>query len=102
MASELSPIDISTIPELAQLAEEVRTTRQPRVLRRGNEDVAVLSPLSPAPKQRRTRGRVLTEDDPLFDLIGIGHSGGPGDVSANKHRYLAEAYRAKGRGDASS
>jgi hypothetical protein len=44
----------------------------------------------------------LTTDDPLFDLIGIGHSGGPGDVSANKQRYLAEAYRAKGRDDASS
>jgi hypothetical protein len=31
-------------------------------------------------------------DDPLWDLVGIGHSGGPGDVSENKHKYLADAY----------
>ena len=102
MASELSPIDISTIPELAHLVDEVQRTRRSRVIRRADEAVAVLSPVAPAPKKRRTRGRVLTEDDPLFDLIGIGHSGGRGDVSANKHHYLAEAYRAKGRDDESS
>jgi excisionase family DNA binding protein len=28
----------------------------------------------------------------LGDFIGIGRSGGPGDVSANKYEYLAEAY----------
>lgn len=32
----------------------------------------------------------LTPNDPLFDIIGIGHSSRT-DVSANKHRYLAEA-----------
>lgn len=31
-------------------------------------------------------------DDPLFELIGIGRSGGPGDISQNKHKCLAEAY----------
>ena len=102
MANESQPIDITTIPELAHLVDEVQRTRRSRVIRRADEVVAVLSPVAPAPKKRRTRGRVLTEDDPLFALIGIGHSGGPGDVSANKHRYLAEAYQAKGRGDGSS
>jgi len=33
----------------------------------------------------------FTEDDPLFGIIGIGSSK-PTDVSANKHKYLAEAY----------
>lgn len=90
-------IDITTIPELVDLVDEVRRTRQPRILRRGKEDVALLTPLpaAAAPKRRRARDRVLTADDPMFDLIGIGSSGGAGDVSANKHRYLAEAYRAK-------
>ena len=101
MASELNPIDIRTIPELDRLVEEGRVTGKHRRLLRDHEDVAVLSPTAPV-RPRRARGRVLTEDDPLFDLIGIGHSGGPGDVSANKHRYLAEAYWAKGHGDASS
>jgi hypothetical protein len=30
-------------------------------------------------------------DDPLWKLVGIGHSG-KGDISENKHTYLAEAY----------
>lgn len=55
-------------------------------------DRAVLTPASPTARRRR---RVLRADDPLFDLVGIGRSGGPGDVSANKHRYLAEAARAR-------
>src|ERR1700730_1815404 len=43
-------------------------------------------------KSRRGRGKPITADDPLFRLIGIGRSEGAGDVSANKHKYLAEAY----------
>jgi hypothetical protein len=31
------------------------------------------------------------QGDPLWNLVGIGHSG-LGDVSANKHQYLAEGY----------
>jgi hypothetical protein len=33
---------------------------------------------------------LVTGDAPLFQAIGIGHSG-KGDISANKHAYLAEA-----------
>ena len=44
MAAELTPVDISSIPELAHLADEVQRTRQPRRLRRGDKDVAVLMP----------------------------------------------------------
>jgi hypothetical protein len=31
----------------------------------------------------------------LEDLVGIASSEGPGDVSENKHKYLAEAYAAE-------
>jgi hypothetical protein len=31
------------------------------------------------------------QDDPLWNLVGIGHSE-RGDVSTSKHQYLAEAY----------
>ena len=55
--------DISTIPELAHLAEEVRTIRKPRVLRRNNEDVAMLVPVGRA-KQRTTPA-------PLVDTSGL-------------------------------
>ena len=44
MAQELQPLDISTNPQLAQLADEVERTQRPRRLRRGSKDVAVLMP----------------------------------------------------------
>ena len=48
MARELQPIDISGMPEVAQLADEVERTKRPRVLRRGDKDVAVLMPATSA------------------------------------------------------
>jgi hypothetical protein len=40
MASELTPIDLRSIPELDRLAEQVRVTGKRQRLRRDNEDVA--------------------------------------------------------------
>jgi hypothetical protein len=57
MASELEPIDISDTPELIRLAEEVRATREPRVLRRAGEDLAVLTPVNPASTRRAGRAK---------------------------------------------
>jgi len=45
MTHEHAPIDISHVPELVHLAEEVRQSRAPRVLRHADTDVAVLAPL---------------------------------------------------------
>ena len=50
---------------------------------------------------KRARGgprrRQFTRDDALFTIIGLaaGPADGVTDVSANKYRYLAEAYTAK-------
>lgn len=41
-------IDIANTPELARLAEEVRQTQEPRMLRRGSQDVALVLPISSA------------------------------------------------------
>ena len=90
MAKEPKYIDISSIPELQKLVHEVRQTNEPSILREESEEVAMLTPLKPRAK-RSTRGKPVTADDPLWKLIGIGHSG-KGDISANKHTYLAEAY----------
>ena len=38
------PIDITTIPDLARIVEEVETTKKPRELRRDNKTVAVIAP----------------------------------------------------------
>jgi hypothetical protein len=92
MAKEKAPkrIDISDIPELLHLAHEVRATNESAVLQQENEDLALLTPIKPVAK-RQARGKPTTADDPLWKLIGIGRSG-KGDVSENKHKYLAEAY----------
>jgi hypothetical protein len=95
MAHEYPAIDLNTgdVPDLAQVAEEVHRTKQPRIIRRADEELAVVMPA--AQRSRGTRkARPVTADDPLFRAIGIGHSG-RGDISANKHVYLAEAYAAK-------
>lgn len=58
MPRGMKAIDISGVPDLIRLAEEVRETGEPRVLRRANEDLAVLMPV---PKTSRRREK--TEAD---------------------------------------
>jgi hypothetical protein len=60
MAGEMTSIDITHNPELRRLAEEVRTSRKPRILVNEGRDVAVLKPVSPT---RRRPGRGKTEAD---------------------------------------
>jgi hypothetical protein len=62
MAKELTSTDIGQVPELLRTVEEVRETGEPRILRRDDEDLAVLTPVRP--KSRRRSGRhVPTEAD---------------------------------------
>ncbi len=43
--SHPTPIDITTIPELARIAEEVAATKTPRELKQDNKTVAVIMPV---------------------------------------------------------
>ncbi len=90
MAKETKHIDVSSIPELVKLAQEVRSTNEPAVLQQEREDLAMLTPIKPVAK-RSVRGKPTSGADPLWQLVAIGHSG-RGDISENKHQYLAEAY----------
>jgi hypothetical protein len=45
MSRQLTPIDISHIPDLVRIVEEVETTNKPRELRRDNKPVALLTPI---------------------------------------------------------
>ena len=92
MAKELKPIDITNSPELLRLAEEIRRTQEPRVLVNEAQELVEVRPV-PARRKRSTKGRPVTELDPLFRLIGIGKSDVPGGVSGKNHEYLARAYR---------
>ncbi|HXT34960.1 MAG TPA: hypothetical protein VN837_05230 [Chloroflexota bacterium] len=50
----MQPIDITNMPELARLTDEVRATNRPVALQRNHETVAVLMPAKRAPQPRRT------------------------------------------------
>jgi hypothetical protein len=69
MAKELAPIDISNVPELLRLAEEVRTTNTPRVLRRNDEDIAVVMPIA-TPSRRAKRTRTQADLDAFLATAG--------------------------------
>ena len=69
----------------------VRVGTRIRVSKEALEDFA--KPLEPEPSSER-RGKVLTEDDPLWRIIGIADPEET-DIAENKHRYLAEAYSTK-------
>lgn len=92
MAQEIKSIDIGDNPDLLRIVEEVRTSNEPRALRHDNQVVAILRPARRPRKPRAPAGRPTSSSDPLWKLIGIGASEGPGDVSTDKHRYLADAY----------
>ena len=87
---DLKRIDISRMPELLNMVQEVRTTNEPAVLQQDSEDLALLSPVRPK-KRSQTKAQPVTSEEALFRLIGIGHSG-KGDISENTLQYLAEAY----------
>lgn len=50
MQREVKHIDISNVPELMRIVEEMLASRQPRILSRDDEDVAVLMPVASPPE----------------------------------------------------
>jgi hypothetical protein len=92
VAKEPKRIDISRMPELLSMAQEVQSTNESRILQHESEDLALLSPVRPKTRSQ-SRAKPVTGNDALFRLIGIGKSGIPGGVSGKKHEYLARAYR---------
>jgi hypothetical protein len=55
MAERASSIDISDMPDLLRVVEEVRASNKPRELTRDGETLAVLSPTGGRRSKRRTR-----------------------------------------------
>ena len=93
MAQGFESLDVTDSPELLRLAQEVAETGVGRVLRTAEGELAVLKPVPNPRKRTRRKTGILTRDDPLFKLIGIGSSGIEGGVSERKHEFLAKAYR---------
>ena len=93
MARELAPVDISTMPDLARLAEEVRSTGTPRRLRRGGEDVAILSPARP--RRRTLKGKTVTQAD--IDAVMALAGAWKGQVDTEQLKRDLDAARSDGR-----
>jgi len=53
--SSTTPIDISNMPDLARIVDEVAATKTPRELKRDNKIVAVLTPVKTAGKQQKQK-----------------------------------------------
>jgi hypothetical protein len=68
MVQEAERFDISNMPDLVRLAEEVARTRKPRLLTRGEEEVALLSPARP--KRRKKVVMTLAQRNAVLSSIG--------------------------------
>jgi hypothetical protein len=63
-------MDISNLPELLRLVEEVRRSAEPRVLRRDREDLAILTPVKPAPTGRPRRVKTKADYEAFRSAFG--------------------------------
>ncbi len=108
MSDRALAMELLTVREAAQLLKVSAVTVRRRIadgslralrvgkgvrVRRESVDQFV-KPIEPSVRERTRgpRGRPTSAGDPLWKLVGIADSVGPGDVSENKHRYLADAY----------
>lgn len=54
MSRHLTPIDINNIPDLVRIVEEMKHTKEPRILKQGNSPVAMLMPIKTATQRHKT------------------------------------------------
>jgi hypothetical protein len=94
MAREVNRINISNNPELLRLVETAKNAQMPVVLEQDDEEVAIIRSIK-KPVAKRTRGRAMSTDDPLWKLVGTGESAEPTDIKTHKDEYLGEAYAAQ-------
>jgi hypothetical protein len=95
MVSDDAIIDVSSIPELVRILAEQETVV---LVRRGAHHATVQAVREAKPAgTRRRKGRPTSEADPLWKIVGMADSQGPGDVTENVDVYLANAALADGR-----
>jgi hypothetical protein len=54
MSRHLTPIDISNIPDLVRIVEDMKNAKEPRILKKGNAPVAMLMPMETAAERHQT------------------------------------------------
>lgn len=86
MVAELAVLDIERSPEVRRIAELVRTSGEPILLRAGHTDIAILTPV--AARNRRGR-RVRTAEEQATALSAFGGWVGNVDGERLKEDVLA-------------
>jgi excisionase family DNA binding protein len=87
----VSPITIRRYIAAGRL-EAVRIGRGIRVHPEAVERFVVPIGSTSFESSRHHEDELVTLREAIGDIVGIGQSGGPNDVSANKYKYVAEAY----------
>lgn len=87
MAEHHEPLDISDMPDMLRIAEEVKKSHEPRVLRRADEDLVMVIPV-PARTARASRAR---GDDDIRAFRSA--AGGWSDLDADK--LIDDIYEAR-------
>src|SRR5438309_1678870 len=59
--SQPTPLDITNIPELVRIAEEVEATKKPRVLKRDNTPIAMLPPVKRKQSKKAIKSRSFSK-----------------------------------------
>ena len=86
-----TPLDITNIPELRHLVEEMRASKQPRLLKQDRESVALLMPLGTTLKQQppATQEDIWTDYDAGKVRTALAHSAGT-LAGVNRERLLTD------------
>ena len=66
----LTSIDITHLPDLLRIAEEVKATKTPRILKRESETVAVLMPVGTAVKPKKKREQTKADYEAFRKAAG--------------------------------
>src|SRR5438874_6472506 len=65
-----TPLDITNIPELVRIAEEVEATKTPRELRRENKPVALITPVTGAKKAKKQKTKTKADYEAFKSAAG--------------------------------
>ena len=85
-----TPIDITNMPELVKIAEEVDATKTPRELRRENKPVALITPVTGAKKAKKQKAKTKADYEAFKSAAG-----GWKDIDTDK--LIAEIYESRRR-----
>jgi hypothetical protein len=70
MTTDPRPIDISNMPDLVRIAEEVEATKKPLKLTRDRKTVAILMPVATAETPRKKRAKTKADYEAFRAAFG--------------------------------